>query len=84
MSMTRVGDRVCMFQSDGHSHAGEVRFAAGGVGRNFADALGRLGIQPLFLTATGDGGAHAAHRRIDPAATVIRDSLAHLVRISLT
>ena len=36
------------------THKGGVRQSYGGVGRNLADVLARLGCNPLFISAIGD------------------------------
>ena len=41
-------------QTDASTHRGRIRQSYGGVGRNLADGLTRLGGRPLFLTAVGD------------------------------
>ena len=46
-------------QMNGSTHAGALSRSMGGVGRNLADALTRLGCEPLFISAIGqDSLAH--------------------------
>ncbi|KAJ8871846.1 hypothetical protein PR048_028186 [Dryococelus australis] len=56
---------------DGSTHRGLVQQSAGGVGRNLADALSKMGVspQPLFVSAVG----------ADANNSVVLDSLQHLV-----
>ncbi|XP_055339804.1 uncharacterized protein LOC129589226 isoform X1 [Paramacrobiotus metropolitanus] len=39
---------------NGSTHGGDINFSSGGVGRNVADCLGRLGVSAVFLSAVGD------------------------------
>ena len=39
---------------DASTHRGSICRSYGGVGRNLADGLSRLGRRPLFLSAVGD------------------------------
>ncbi|XP_055958901.1 pseudouridine-5'-phosphate glycosidase isoform X2 [Patella vulgata] len=41
-------------QSNGSTNPGSIQQSFGGVGRNLADCLSRLGAQPLFISAVGD------------------------------
>lgn len=48
---------VCIllrFQTNGSTHRGEIRQSGGGVGRNIADALGKLGAHPFLISAIGN------------------------------
>lgn len=42
------------FQTNGSTHRGEIRQSGGGVGRNMADALGKLGAHPFLISAVGN------------------------------
>lgn len=42
------------FQTNGMTHRGRMRHSFGGVGRNIADCLSRLGMDPLFISAVGN------------------------------
>lgn len=42
---------------DGSTHRGTIRRSYGGVGRNLADALTRLGCKPLFVSVVGEDAA---------------------------
>ncbi|XP_026285696.1 uncharacterized protein LOC113211521 isoform X1 [Frankliniella occidentalis] len=57
------------YKADGRSHLAHIVQSGGGVGRNMADALGRLGAWPLLVSAVGDDLAGLYIRR---------DTLAHL------
>ncbi|XP_023342571.1 pseudouridine-metabolizing bifunctional protein C1861.05 [Eurytemora carolleeae] len=48
------------FQTNGSTHFGKLQYSHGGVGRNIADALARLGTRPRLLSALGedDQGKH--------------------------
>ena len=39
---------------NGSTHTANIRLGFGGVGRNVADALGKLGCDPLFVSSVGD------------------------------
>ncbi|XP_069105872.1 uncharacterized protein [Argopecten irradians] len=41
-------------KADGGTYPGGVRQSFGGVGRNLADGLSRVGVDPLFISAVGD------------------------------
>lgn len=41
-------------QIEARTFAGRFRQIGGGVGRNLADALGRLGVSPRLVSAVGD------------------------------
>jgi len=49
------------FQSDGGTYKGTLKQSFGGVGRNLADSLSRLGLETLFLSAIGDDSHKAAY-----------------------
>lgn len=57
------------FKPDGRSHRAQIVQSGGGVGRNMADALARLGSKPLLLSAVGDDLA---------GRFILKDTLAHL------
>ncbi|XP_021917454.1 uncharacterized protein LOC110828757 isoform X3 [Zootermopsis nevadensis] len=40
--------------ANGSTHAGQIRQSGGGVGRNIADALGKLGTLPFLISAIGN------------------------------
>ncbi|GFG39485.1 hypothetical protein Cfor_12444, partial [Coptotermes formosanus] len=40
--------------ANGSTHRGEIRQSGGGVGRNIADALGKLGARPILISAIGN------------------------------
>ena len=42
------------FQLNGGTYPGRVQELFGGVGRNVADCLSRIGVNPLFISAIGD------------------------------
>ncbi|PSN44599.1 Pseudouridine kinase [Blattella germanica] len=42
-----------MFKSNGSTHRGEIKQSGGGVGRNMADALAKLGANPFLISAIG-------------------------------
>lgn len=58
---------------DGGSYVGGREEGAGGVGRNLADALGRLGTPALLISALGD----------DPEAARLRNFCSHMVTPTL-
>lgn len=72
-SFRRLSDwrSTLLFQTDGRSHRAQIVQAGGGVGRNIADALGRLGARPLLVSTVGDDLA---------GQFILKDSLAHIVR----
>lgn len=41
-------------ETNGMTHRGHMRHSFGGVGRNIADCLSRLGMDPLFISAVGN------------------------------
>ena len=41
-------------QPDGRTHRAKITTVPGGVGRNMAEALWKLGQNPLFISAIGD------------------------------
>ncbi|XP_042693713.1 pseudouridine-metabolizing bifunctional protein C1861.05-like isoform X3 [Centrocercus urophasianus] len=52
-SLPRRGNTTVPQPGGGQTNAGRVRRTFGGVGRNLADCLSRLGLTPLFLSAVG-------------------------------
>ncbi|XP_064596693.1 uncharacterized protein LOC135463364 [Liolophura sinensis] len=54
--LSKIG--VDNFRLDGATYPGEVHQSLGGVGRNLADCLARLGNNPLFISVVSDD-AHA-------------------------
>ncbi|KAM6284192.1 uncharacterized protein M6G45_001983 isoform 2-T2 [Spheniscus humboldti] len=52
-NLPRRGDTTSPQPDGGQTNAGRVRRTFGGVGRNLADCLSRLGQTPLFLSAVG-------------------------------
>ena len=47
-----------VLKANGGTYPGRVQQSFGGVGRNIADCLTRLGTEPLFVSAVG-GDTHA-------------------------
>ena len=54
ISKKKILEINLVFQDDGGSYKGKIIQRCGGVGRNHAEALGRLGCESTFLTAVGD------------------------------
>lgn len=50
---------IFLYQMNGGTYTGNVRQSFGGVGRNVADALSRLGVDTKFISAVGQD-SHAA------------------------
>ena len=44
---------ICNLQQDGRTHSARIRTTPGGVARNMAEALTRLGKRPLLISAIG-------------------------------
>ncbi len=73
----------------GDSNPGRIQMCCGGVGRNIAENLGRLGVETKLLTAVGRDvygqmileNCEAAH--VDAAGVVVRDDLATSVDLAL-
>lgn len=51
-----------VFQSNGATYPGGVDQSFGGVGRNLADGLTRLGVKTLFITAIGKDSHRAGFK----------------------
>jgi sugar/nucleoside kinase (ribokinase family) len=49
-----VRELFLFFQSDGRTHETIIKTCAGGVGRNVAEALQKLGHDPLLISCIGD------------------------------
>lgn len=64
------------FELNGATYPGSVRQSFGGVGRNLADCLSRLGDDPLFVSATGADTnrdaleAHCSHMDLSAVASL--------------
>jgi sugar/nucleoside kinase (ribokinase family) len=43
-----------LIQSDGRTHGTNIRTSSGGVGRNVAEALAKLGHNPVLVSALGN------------------------------
>lgn len=63
------------------SNPGHIRVSAGGVGRNVAENLARLGVRTALITAFG--GDEAGHRLLDACAAAGIDVSASIVAASL-
>jgi bifunctional ADP-heptose synthase (sugar kinase/adenylyltransferase) len=63
------------FQANGSTHRGEIRQSGGGVGRNIADALGKLGARPFLISAIGND--HAGDY-------LVKNTLKHIVSTTLS
>ncbi|XP_069689381.1 uncharacterized protein [Periplaneta americana] len=68
-----------LFQGNGSTHRGEIRQSGGGVGRNIADALGKLEAKPFLVSAigkdqTGNYLLHDTLKHIDTRGVVRHDS----------
>ena len=59
-------------QMNASTHRGRIRQSYGGVGRNLADGMARLGRKPLFLTTLGDDQLAADLIRRNPLMVRIR------------
>lgn len=57
-------------QLEGRTLKGRIRQSGGGVGRNLADALGKLGASPTLVTAVGDD---------QPGRFLLDQTLGHMV-----
>jgi pseudouridine-5'-phosphate glycosidase/pseudouridine kinase len=50
---TVVAIKETSILANGSTHRGEISHSGGGVGRNIADALGKLGARPILISAIG-------------------------------